>query len=415
MNKLKILHINTLVFGGAAQAAIRLHNGLLNMEYDSQFLTLSTNGANIKAHIQFPEKSEYGYSILNRIRNKIGIRKHNSFKRQKDFLHIGNRIELFSSPITDFKVAQFINDKLDVDVVNLHWVSNFIDYEEFFSNIKKPIVWTLHDENPYGSYWHYSMDHILNKKELDIHQKYLIIKQNAIKKHKNELVVVTPSVWLKNNSESSEILGGYRHKLVPNGINTNVFKVNADHPDIANDFEKKDNQTIGLFICQALSNKRKGFHVLMDAINEIKKTENILFIAVGKIDDEFKQKVPENIIFTNEINDEFELARLYNFADFTIIPSLMDNLPNTMLESLCCGTPILGTPAGGIAETISQNNFGIISSDFTSKGLVDIMKKFRRNLSNYDKNEISANAYKMFNLNLQASSYTDLYKEILKM
>src|SRR5690554_6120208 len=123
---MKILHINTLSRGGAANAAIRLHHGLIDLGHESVFLTLSPEPNHIKNHKIFPQFSRYGLSLTKRIKNKLGIQPLAGLKKDIERKKIIEPIECFSSPNTDYKLAEYINEHLDVDVINLHWVANFL-------------------------------------------------------------------------------------------------------------------------------------------------------------------------------------------------------------------------------------------------------------------------------------------------
>lgn len=409
---MKVLHINTLSRGGAANAAIRLHLGLLDLGTESHFLTLSPLPRSIPNNIVFPQFSKYGFSLTKRIKNKIGIKRLEVARRIIDSKNNFEQIECFSSPNTDYKLAEFINNQLNVDIVNLHWVANFLDYDEFFRKIKKPVVWTLHDENPFSSYWHYSNDYIQTSEALKIHNEYLKAKINALAHSQEQIHIAAPSEWLCSESSKSKAFGTLLHHHIPYGIDTNIYKPTDSKPRALN-FKKNESDIKGLFICQSIHNKRKGMHVLLEALKLIPESLNIKFIAIGKVDTTILDEFPKNIFFTGEISDEEELAKLYSYADFTIIPSLQDNLPNTMIESLCCGTPVLGTPAGGIPEVVGRSNNGLIATGFNPEDLAELIKSFVKQKSDFIREDIANNARREFNMDIQAKEYIRLYKSIL--
>ena len=51
--------------------------------------------------------------------------------------------------------------------------------------------------------------------------------------------------------------------------------------------------------------------------------------------------------YTEEVE---RIVQTYNAADLFVIPSVSDNLPNTIMEALACGLPCVGFAAGGIPE-----------------------------------------------------------------
>lgn len=410
---MKILHINSLSSGGAANAAIRLHHGLLKQGLESHFLTLSGEPNQIENHIIFPTFSNYGYSLWNRIKNKLGLTPLKSKKRTKDFKSIQGNIECFSSPHTDFNLGAFINERLDFDIINLHWVSNFLDYQEFFSEVNKPIFWTLHDQNPFSSYWHYSLDNIENEIAQKLHTNYLNIKAESIKNAKAPIHIVTPSKWLVDCSKASVVFKNLNHSHIKYGLDTNIFKPRKEAPTNIPAISEDQEIIKCIFICQSLSNKRKGMPLLLEAVNNLPTNLNIQLIAIGQANESIKASLPKNTIFTGTIQDQNELAKLYSTAEFTLIPSLQDNLPNTMLESLACGTPVIGTPAGGIPEVVERNNYGIIANEISAQALSEAIIHFSENKNHYDRESISNFAHADFNEELQAKSYMDIYKGIL--
>jgi glycosyltransferase involved in cell wall biosynthesis len=71
--------------------------------------------------------------------------------------HIDPHIEQFSHPFSRYRIEQHPWVR-EADVINLHWVSCFLDYARFFATVEKPIVWTLHDQNPYLGGFHYEWE-----------------------------------------------------------------------------------------------------------------------------------------------------------------------------------------------------------------------------------------------------------------
>ena len=49
------------------------------------------------------------------------------------------------------------------DVINLHWVPEFLDYPRFFEKVSKPVVWTMHDMLPFSGGYHYLSENKIEK------------------------------------------------------------------------------------------------------------------------------------------------------------------------------------------------------------------------------------------------------------
>jgi glycosyltransferase involved in cell wall biosynthesis len=413
MSEARVIHISTYSVGGAANAAIRLHFGLLKVGTDSLFLSLHPSELDIPKHQVFPRQSKYGISLKNRIARKIGLSSSPPLMNDSGLKAIASQIECFSSPVTDFRLAEYLHDRYEFDIVNLHWVANFLDYEEFFRKINRPVIWTLHDQHPFSSYWHYSDDHLQEAHAIHVHEKSLKMKEEALKFHSQALHIVAPSKWLTEDSRNSKLFMSYPHHHIPYGIDTSIFKEQQDAPSSIDPSKFRAGAHIGVFICQTISNKRKGMQILSEALGMIPSEIDIQFIAIGHADEKMRSLMPEDTIFTGEINNDLELAKLYNRAEFTVIPSLQDNLPNTMLESLCCGTSVIGTPAGGIPEVVCMDGFGTVTKDLSPASLKDAIISFVGKESHQDRNAISSSAIKLFNLKEQAEAYRRLYANIL--
>ena len=56
------------------------------------------------------------------------------------------------------------------------------------------------------------------------------------------------------------------------------------------------------------------------------------------------------------------MVAAYSCADLFVIPSLEDNLPNTIMESMACGTPCVGFEIGGIPEMIDHRVNGYVAN-----------------------------------------------------
>ncbi|MBT1712621.1 glycosyltransferase, partial [Fulvivirgaceae bacterium PWU5] len=60
------------------------------------------------------------------------------------------------------------------------------------------------------------------------------------------------------------------------------------------------------------------------------------------------------------VSDEHKKALIYSAADVYVLPTLADNLPNVVIESLMCGTPVIGFKTGGVPDMIKHGHNGIL-------------------------------------------------------
>ena len=344
------------------------------------------------------------YRLLHRLRI---MRYAHELNKESIKNKVGN-YEIFSFPLTDYDIARHPLVK-EADIIHLHWVANFLDWGSFFKGIKKPIVWTLHDMNPFLGGFHYLYDKNRNNDIFqELESKYISIKINAIKNFIN-LHIVCPSNWICSQSRHSKILGKYPHYVLPNSVMVDTFKP----LDIFKSrvlLNLPNDRKIVLFVAASLTIPRKGFALLMKAIERLDNEEYALAI-VGDISSlDFKES--KNIFYLGKINDESLLAAAYSAANLFVIPSIEDNLPNTMLESLACGTPVVGFNIGGIPDAIVSGFNGFIVDKIDSDELYRVII-YAINY-NFDRYKIVEDTVNRFGPNIQASSFIDLYNSVLK-
>ena len=107
---------------------------------------------------------------------------------------------------------------------------------------------------------------------------------------------------------------------------------------------------------------------------------------------------------------------IYSAADVFVIPSLQDNLPNTILESLACSTPVVGFNVGGISEVIDDGENGYLVEVGDYQGMAIRIcqllqdSSLRRNISIQCRKQFEAK----FTSSMQVKSYLHLYEDIIQ-
>ena len=401
---MKVTHIMTTTSGGAAKAAIRLHLGLLKIGVDSNILTLSNN-------LKIPNVVVYDESHLDlfkKIKNKF-VRALGEFRiSEKSEQNLTK--ELYSTPRTKYSIYNHPLIKSS-DIINFHWISGFIDYKEF-SLIDKSKFWTLHDMNPFTGGCHYSYDcrnYIENCEECSqiLKSQYnKISKENLNYKFNNlikDLHIISPSKWLATCSYESRLFRDLDFSVISYGLDEEKFKYrdkSTSRAILGLPLDKK----IILFVADSIGEKRKNFKLIIDFVEQ-NRAENYYYLAVGDKKSDFNSKIQ----YTGFISDELLMSFYYNSADAFVIPSLADNFPNTVLESLMCGTPVVGFRIGGISEQLDNFGFGTELKD----GADGLMAKllFVSNYDNEKRESIAAQSHLMYSSQIQAENYLKLYEK----
>ncbi|WP_020526903.1 glycosyltransferase [Flexithrix dorotheae] len=403
---MKILHINTYDRGGAGIACIRLHKGLLSLGLDSKLLVLEN-----PIYKEIPRiesfQGQLGGAFDKFLFKQKQIFYRAKLKRKLKDKPRGN--EDFIFPNTPFDITKN-KAYQDADIINLHWVEHFLDFNSFFVNNTKPIVWTLHDMYPFSGGYPYKKGF---PKSSYIRQiaKNEILKKKALKQTKYPPIIVTPSQWLGNESNSSELFSGFDHKVIPYGLDTEVFKP-LDSQIARKILDLPQDKKIVLFVCESLSNQRKGFNYLKKAIKKL-SNEDVILCALGE-NDGLKNEL-KNFFSLGLVRDERFIRIVYSAADVFVIPSIEDNLPNTVLESLACGTPVVGFNIGGIPDMVIPNENGLICDETSPEGLLKSIRKIISGEVVFNREVIRKKAIQNYEMKKQALAYKNIYESLIKV
>ncbi|QPH39935.1 glycosyltransferase [Pedobacter endophyticus] len=404
---MKVLHITFSDTGGAGAAALRLHKGLLSVGVASKLLVMEKRTDNEEVYA-YPKKNKYLILFL-RVLKKMRLPQTLEHKNDNLYKGFKGNFEYFSFAKTSFVELPTHPLVQQADVINLHWIPNFVDYTSFFDQVKKPIVWTQHDMNAFQGGFHYKDDNFRND---HLHQynneqyQQKLLGLSRIKE--SQLVVVSPSKWMYNEAKSSEILGRFKHVHIPNGLDPQLFYF-KDKQTSGPDFRLDGNKIKVLFISETVKSIRKGFTHILDLLNDAEIAQKCQFIAVGSIKESDKVK---GVKYLGKVNSEAAISDIYNMADIYLLPSLEDNFPNVMLESLACGTPVVGFDIGGLKDLITNDVNGYLSESITVSGLKAALLKCIDHIGSFDKKAIANQIGTRYNTKIQAESYLNIYKTL---
>ena len=412
---MKVLIINTSdAKGGAARAAYRLHQGLQGIGVDSNMLVQMRQTDNRKV---FGTSAASGLSQA-----KVGLRltlDNLPLKRYKNY----GGATLSPQWIPDRIAAQVRH--INPDIINLHWANAGFMQIETLAKLNKPIVWTLHDMWAFTGGCHYSQDcdrytticgaceQLGSQKEQDLSRW---IWNRKVKAYKDlNLTIVTPSHWLGKCAESSRLFRDTRVECIPNGLDTDVYRpINKHFAREA--LRLPQNKSLILFgSLKATSNKRKGFHLLQAAIQSLSSStfdESTELVVFGSSEPDDPPQFGFKTHYLGNFSDDLSLALIYSAADVFVLPSLQENLANTMLESLACGTPCVAFDIGGMPDMIEHKKNGYLAQPFDihdlAKGIAHILGIFSANSSPHCRNKVE----KDFTQEVQARHYLSLFQEI---
>lgn len=415
---MKIIHINTFdQFGGAARAAYRLHTGLQRIGQDSRMFVLDKR-SNDSCVVRYEPPT----NPWSRIRREIC--------RQAMARSIGRYRATAPHDLTFFNDGRAIHGGdpwshlPESDLLQLHWVFGFLDYEAFFSILprNKPIVWTMHSMEVMTGGCFYNGDcrrftaqcgacpQLGSNSESDLSRRIWERKHKTFSRLRpKQLQIVTPSRWLSEEVKHSSLLGSFPCTVIPNSLDTDVFapRNRAAAREVLG--IPPDTKVI-LFIADGVHDPRKGLLLLVQALAGFSANHNVFVISLGPGHPPGLDNLPH--LHIEPVNNDRFLSFVYSAADVFVAPSLQDNLPNTVLESIACGTPVVGFAVGGIPELVRPGQTGLLAKPADS---LDLRRAITELLGDAERLKAMQNscrkiALEEYSLEIQARRYCDLYR-----
>lgn len=413
---MKLLLLNTFdVQGGAALATYRLHQGLRGLGLDS---TMYVQGKTTDDFSVIGSRTGF-QKIMSKIRphlDALPVRAYRNRERQ-----------LFSPSIIPDSMASEIL-KINPDIVHLFWVNAGFIRPETLQKINKPIVWSLHDMWPFTGGCHYDEEcgkyrqscgacpilHSSNKYDLSS----WVWKRKHAAWGQLDITVVATSHWLAECARSSSLFGNYRIEVLPNGVDETRYKP-IDKSVARNAYGLPLDKKLILFSAGDPCDKRKGFQFLLPALRSMSKDDKrsqFEAVIVGISKPEKPIDLGMRTHYIGRLHDEISQVLLYSAADVLVAPSTQENLSNTVMESLACGTPVVAFNIGGMPDMIRHEYNGYLVEPFSlgalAEGIDWVLRDENRHMQLSGNARIDAvDRYEIAHV---AKQYQALYRDILK-
>jgi glycosyltransferase involved in cell wall biosynthesis len=417
---MRVAHVSTSDSrGGAARAAYRLHTGLRRLGVDSSMLVddRKTDDPHVR---RFRPPTD----LVSRFRGRL---RRSAIAR--DAARYPNRppsLDWFSDDRTPYGGA-LVAQLPPCDVINLHWVAGFLDYEGFFPAAAKlgvPLVWRLADMNAFTGGCHYD-DHsgkftqqcgachqLGSNDPNDLSHQIWQRKRQGLSCLPDEgLHLVATSRWIAGEAKRSSLMGRFPHTIIPNGLDTGVFSP-RDRGAARDFFDLPADAKIVLFAADSTSTVRKGFSYLAEALRGMTDVPGLLLVSVGRGEPELPG-VPARHL--GKIKDDRVLSLAYSAADVYVIASLQESFGQTVTESMACGTPVVGFASGGIVDMVRP---GITGELAPTKDVAALRDAVRQLLGDPGKRAaMGANCRRVavgeYALEVQAAAYRSLYESLV--
>lgn len=417
----KVLHLcHAARRGGAATAAWRLHKSLEAADVDSRMAVRDASGA----------KGEPSVLVSNNIFKmaQSALVKHTELRLPRlRFSQLRKNGAVFSPSYwgASLEGATF---SYNHDILHLHWINWGTISIEALRQSKRPIVWTFHDIWPMTGGCHYSgtCDRFQNacgrctvinsERESDISQRLINRKLEAWRDL--NINVVAPSKWMADQARASRLFRDKPIHTIPYGVDHTVFS-DEKREQARSFFALTDKDKCVFFAAAGKSTRevRKGFNYLHQALRQLAAnlphSAPISLIVAGASEQELPSDIPFKTKALGTLRTESEMATFYAAADVFVAPSIEDNLPNTVLESLACGTPVVAFNIGGMPDMIDHKQNGYLAHARSAKSLAEGIQFI---LNSKNQSTLRANARSKventFTPGQQASAYLKLYRNL---
>lgn len=404
---MRVVHISTFDSqGGAAIAAHRLHEALRREGVDSSMLVLHASGD--KDHVASVMQSRGDYLAY-----KIGTALDERTVRYIKKKGAGSfSLARFGSHIAAHALVR------EADVIQLHWLQGgYVSLQGLTKvfDLKKPVIWTMHDMWPFTGGCHYSGSctgytgdcagcPMLKDRFANTTRGVLSKKQNIYRGAR--LYPVGCSTWLADISSESAAFQGIETRALPNPIDTEIYTP-MDNAKARENLGLSPDGTYILFGAASPQIKRKGFAYLTDALRRIEDRCQLLVYGI----DAMPEAAGLDVKALGKLDSE-GLRSAYGAADVFVVPSLEDNLPNTVMEAMACGVPVAAFDAGGISDMIEHTRTGYLaeirSGEDLARGILWCLAHGQELGANARKKVENCYAY-----SVAAQNYIKLYEEAL--
>ena len=410
---MKVLIVNTSErTGGAAVAANRLMKALIN------------HGVKAKMLVRDKESDSLTVTELSR---SWRLRWNFLWERFVIFVRCGfSRKHLFEIDLanTGTDITR-LREFQEADIIHLHWINQGMLSLSGIRKILrsgKPVVWTMHDIWPATAICHVTLGcrnfttrcrscRLLGNSQGD--DISTTIWQRKLRMLEGEnIYYVACSHWLENEAKASALLKGHKVTSIPNPIDTHIYNRYSKEEARQRLGLPQDRRLI-LFASQRVTTPNKGMDYLIEACrllgDRTKCQTPYEVVILGGHAEELVELLQLKAHPLGYVNDERRIVDVYNAVDVFVLPSLSENLPNTIMEAMACGVPCVGFKVGGIPEEIDHKRNGYVA-DY--RNAEDLARGIRWILEESDYEALSRNAIQKVAHNYSQQNVALRYAEV---
>ena len=362
---MRVLIVNTSErTGGAAVAANRLMEALNNNGVKAKMLVRDKETDHLTV-AGLPSSRRQQWNFL---WERFVIWLHLHFRREHLF-----EVDMANAGTDITNLPEF----QEADLIHLHWINQGMLSLKGIRKILtsgKPVVWTMHDIWPATAVCHYSRgceQYLSQCDQCPLLPGDSLARQVWRRKvqmlNGQRLTYVCCSEWLAGEAKKSALLKDQRIVSIPNAIDTRLYRP-QDKKQARQTLDLPTDRRIILFVSQRVTDPRKGISYFLDAVSRLvqqhpEMKDNTGVAILGGHAEEVASQLALPSYPLGYVSDPSRIVNVYNAADVFVLPSLEDNLPNTIMEAMACGVPCVGFHVGGIPEMITHQVNGYVAKE----------------------------------------------------
>src|SRR5580704_12233977 len=419
---MRIVHVSTHdVWGGAAIAAHRLHSELIAVGEESAMFVHDRH-AEGPGVLKFIPSREFKSRLIRTARRKMLA--HELGRHAKSLPSDG---ELFSDDRSQYGQAP-LRQMPPCDILHLHLISAFLDCRSLFEWVPRhvPVVWTLHDMNPFTGGCHFdagcrkyrnecgSCPKLGSSDEDDLSRQVWQRRKSAYgHMSTTQLQLVAPCRWVAEEVRLSSLLGRFPVTVIPYGVDVEAFAP-RDRTFARNALGIPQEARVLVFAALNVSERRKGFSLLVEALTSLREDPNLFLLVVGGHAAVQQIGIPCRSL--GYVSSERLLSIVFSAADLCVVPTLQETGPLIVIESLACGTPVIGFPAGDMPDMVRPGDTGLLVPSGDSMALREGIRAMLSNPDRLAEMRIKCRQVAVgdYSLEIFARRYVSLYETILE-
>jgi glycosyltransferase involved in cell wall biosynthesis len=174
------------------------------------------------------------------------------------------------------------------------------------------------------------------------------------------LTIVAPSSWTESIAKRSPLFSGHQVVRIPNGLDLGIFR--AHDRGAARKFLGVPQDRLAILYAPhvAAGNPRKGTDTLESVLKSLGPRDDIVVMVAGVGSQAWVGKVPQTVIPLGFLQDDRLIAMANAAADVVVVPSAVENLPNSAIEAFACARPVIAFDAGGMGDAVRHEETGVL-------------------------------------------------------